>query len=161
MTDHNPKITRKLIDALRSGAYPQGKGMLRSADGYCCQGVLCDIVESSEWIAPNDRPDVPNEVHAEIDNSWIWPSENDRGLASYYELTAPGSVLSLAGISDELASVLVNLNDGFDARPTVTADDENKPMWDLYDRVKLREALPHTFGEIADIIEAEVFGQTA
>lgn len=33
------------ITALRSGKYKQGKGQLKTTDGfYCCLGVLCEIV---------------------------------------------------------------------------------------------------------------------
>ncbi len=39
-----------LINALRSGEYPQGHGQLRSPEGFCCQGVACDI-----FAKHNDR----------------------------------------------------------------------------------------------------------
>jgi hypothetical protein len=31
------------IDALRSGKYQQAKSFLKTDNGYCCLGVLCDI----------------------------------------------------------------------------------------------------------------------
>ena len=37
------------VAALRSGDYPQGQGALKTADGYCCLGVLCDIVDPKGW----------------------------------------------------------------------------------------------------------------
>lgn len=40
----NQEIKRKWIQALRSGAYKQGKNMLQSSKGeFCSLGVLCDI----------------------------------------------------------------------------------------------------------------------
>ena len=37
------EIAVKWIQALESGDYPQGKGKLRAAEGFCCLGVLCDL----------------------------------------------------------------------------------------------------------------------
>lgn len=31
------------LEALRSGEYPQARGSLKSAHGYCCLGVLCEL----------------------------------------------------------------------------------------------------------------------
>lgn len=39
----NPEVKAKWVDALRSGKYEQSSGQLRSEDGFCCLGVLCDI----------------------------------------------------------------------------------------------------------------------
>lgn len=40
----------KWIEALRSGKYKQGRGVLRSSDDrFCCLGVLCDISGYGEW----------------------------------------------------------------------------------------------------------------
>jgi hypothetical protein len=38
-------VKQKWVAALRSGAYEQGIGVLRSSrnDGFCCLGVLCDL----------------------------------------------------------------------------------------------------------------------
>lgn len=35
------------ITALESGKYKQGHGTLHSADGFCCLGVVCDILTKS------------------------------------------------------------------------------------------------------------------
>ncbi len=39
----NKKVQKAWADALRSGDYEQGKGMLHSGDTYCCLGVLCEL----------------------------------------------------------------------------------------------------------------------
>lgn len=45
----NPRIKEAWIQALRSGKYQQGRGLLRRDDPeteeteYCCLGVLCDL----------------------------------------------------------------------------------------------------------------------
>lgn len=41
----NPEIKAKWIEALRSGNYAQTRdGVLYDGEGYCCLGVLCDVV---------------------------------------------------------------------------------------------------------------------
>lgn len=39
----NQGIKAKWVAALRSGAYQQGQGALKSDDKFCCLGVLCDL----------------------------------------------------------------------------------------------------------------------
>lgn len=46
----NQKIKKKWIEALRSGKYKQGKTLLRSANKFCCLGVLCDIIKNEIGI---------------------------------------------------------------------------------------------------------------
>jgi hypothetical protein len=37
-------VKKKWVEALRSGKYKQGKGVLRDDDSnFCCLGVLCDL----------------------------------------------------------------------------------------------------------------------
>jgi len=36
-------IAKKWVKALRSGKYTQGKDYLKSEDGHCCLGVLCEL----------------------------------------------------------------------------------------------------------------------
>lgn len=48
----NPRIKALWVEALRSKEYPQTKGKLKTQDGYCCLGVLCDLYlkeHSEEW----------------------------------------------------------------------------------------------------------------
>ena len=41
---------KKWVKALRSGKYEQCTGRLHlKGDGYCCLGVLCDIVGAGRW----------------------------------------------------------------------------------------------------------------
>ena len=41
---------KKWIEALRSGEYKQGMGVLREEDNkFCCLGVACDISGLGEW----------------------------------------------------------------------------------------------------------------
>jgi len=53
----NPQVKEKWVSALRSGEYQQGAFCLRSDQGFCCLGVLCDIYlkeHNQEWISSSD-----------------------------------------------------------------------------------------------------------
>lgn len=39
----NEQVKAKWVAALRSGEFQQGKHALRSNEGYCCLGVLCEL----------------------------------------------------------------------------------------------------------------------
>jgi len=49
------KIMRLWVKALRSGKYPQTTNRLRDNKGFCCLGVLCDIIDSTKWVPFNDN----------------------------------------------------------------------------------------------------------
>lgn len=43
-------VAKEWIKELRSGNYKQGRGTLRNAKNECCcLGVLCDLMEGTEW----------------------------------------------------------------------------------------------------------------
>jgi hypothetical protein len=43
-------LIKKWIEALRSGQYKQGNGLLRSEENqFCCLGVLCDVYDPANW----------------------------------------------------------------------------------------------------------------
>src|ERR1043165_5081152 len=52
-------IKNAWIAALNSGKYTQTNGALRNSKGYCCLGVLCDVVAPSKWETslPRAGPD--------------------------------------------------------------------------------------------------------
>lgn len=39
----DPDVKAKWVEALRSGEYKQGKGVLEQEGKFCCLGVLCDL----------------------------------------------------------------------------------------------------------------------
>lgn len=45
----NKEIKKQWVEALRSGRYRQTQNTLRVNDGFCCLGVLCDLVEPGLW----------------------------------------------------------------------------------------------------------------
>ncbi len=81
----DPILKAKWIEALRSGKYKQGKGVLRYGDEFCCLGVLCDVVDPKKWESQfNDNPDSPH--------TFMW--EDQRSLL-------PNSVQKLTGLDDK------------------------------------------------------------
>lgn len=52
LNDEQLEIKNKWLEALRSGNYKQCTGYLHKGEGYCCLGVLEDIL-GAEWeLAP-------------------------------------------------------------------------------------------------------------
>ena len=55
-TKEQTKAHRKLwVEALRSGNYAQTRGSLKSANGFCCLGVACNVYLETEAPAINDK----------------------------------------------------------------------------------------------------------
>lgn len=52
----NKTLKKKWIDALRSKAYKQGVGNLKTSNNkFCCLGVLCDLISPDRWKSVNTR----------------------------------------------------------------------------------------------------------
>ncbi len=60
-------LVDKWVEALRSGEYEQGNGVLRSVnDKFCCLGVLFDVMVKEgrgKWV---DGPDASTRMYAEM-----------------------------------------------------------------------------------------------
>lgn len=56
------QLKQRWIDALTSGEYRQTQDHLKDGNGYCCLGVLCDLV------ARDDENIVPKEIGFELIN---------------------------------------------------------------------------------------------
>ncbi len=66
-TPEEQKEHRRLwVEALRSGKYQQGDGVLRSDGKFCCLGVACDISGLGEWIVEdgNDRYEFDGDIRS-------------------------------------------------------------------------------------------------
>lgn len=44
-----PELKSKWVAALRSGKYKQTQTVLRDDLGFCCLGVLCDVIGPTGW----------------------------------------------------------------------------------------------------------------
>lgn len=46
----NQEVKERWLKALRSGEYPKVRGYLKTLEGYCCLGVLCDLYSKETGI---------------------------------------------------------------------------------------------------------------
>jgi hypothetical protein len=83
-----PPVKLLWLQALLSGAYPQGKSRLRNQDRYCCLGVLCDVSPKGTWTTTS--------LGATFDHRLMAP---------------PATVLAWAGLATEDMHMLMNMND--------------------------------------------------
>jgi len=113
-------LKKQWTTALRSGAFPQGRNVLRSTEGYCCLGVLCEVlgyesvleevfnVQTDEYVE-NVYTYCPAGTDAlrAADEEELF--EGESALIMMRELTP--SVLASVGISDEDQCHLMAMND--------------------------------------------------
>ena len=78
----NERIKKLWLEALRSGEYKQTKNYLRTGDGFCCLGVLCDL-HSRETGHDWD----------EVDGSYLYNIDDD-------SQTLPDDVKLWAGLNE-------------------------------------------------------------
>lgn len=95
----NEDVKRKLLDALRSGEYEQGTGVLEENDKFCCLGVLCDIARREGIVSRQIRT-----------TRGMWDEEGvlyDEEEVLYdgerYEL--PAAVMAWAGLDDSVVTL--------------------------------------------------------
>lgn len=122
----NARVKELWTKALRSGKYPQDRGYLRTKQGYCCLGVLCDLAVI-EGVIPQPQDTDPD------DNEMGW---------YYYGTSALDDVLP-----QEVAEWAGLKNPGYpEDNPLVTVNDSVTSLAELNDD-------GYTFARIADIIE--------
>lgn len=90
------ELKQQWIDALRSGKYPQARFSLKNYEGYCCLGVLCDIMNPNGWSKDEWRC-----------NIWESADGNIKGIESAFR----DDELLLVGLSKDEQFTLVNKND--------------------------------------------------
>lgn len=102
----NKELRDKWVAALRSGEYPQTRGALRRVApyenrlaGYCCLGVLCDVIHPGGWGSEADP----------YSNALGFRHTLADGMTSYGFL--PHSLRVELGISIDTESTLTHLND--------------------------------------------------
>lgn len=100
----DPTVKAKWLEALRSGKYPQTRGKLRRTEpgineqnlGYCCLGVLCDILPE----------------HGKFDGSTFMidiDAANPEPLA--YSSEPPTSLLRAIQLQDKSVRHCIRMND--------------------------------------------------
>ena len=101
-----PELKGKWLEALRSGKYKQAKGVLHKFNaGYCCLGVLCDVL-GKEWIEPL-RVDTGVAGHDHFVKAYGFLVSE--GRIERYSL--PSVVAEELGIDAGHLDVLVGMND--------------------------------------------------
>lgn len=138
----NPRIKQLWIDALRSGEYPQARGALKTVSGYCCLGVLCDLAAKEGLGSFENEPG----TYASGDAGEV------EGEAAFYFRTPNGDFVE-GDLNASLATWA-----GLTALDKYTYDiNELKinhiHLAQLNDGSKDDSVRPHTFLEIADLIE--------
>lgn len=100
-----PEVKTAWLDALRSGEYTEGVGVLRDAEGaYCCLGVRCELAVAA-GVLPAATQSGPGADYVYGSDSDAFPPETERGWAwvGYEDETS----LEVLAIEEELA----NMND--------------------------------------------------
>lgn len=130
----DPQVKQKWVDALRSGEYQQATGKLKSQEGFCCLGVLCDLYakehEDAGWeYRGTDRPSDPTDY-------WYFEDQSE---------FLPESVAQWAGFQDQTVYVKV-----LDENCCYDEDEE-----DVYYEIDVAELNDNgdSFKRIADLIE--------
>lgn len=130
----NDLVKRKWAQALRSGMYDQSKHALRKEDGFCCLGVLCDVLSG------------------EVGGKWKHTSSHLEDLefhtaASEHPVTEslPKPVQKRAELDEPNPQVPVPEN----ASDEHFRDESTTTLAELNDQ-------GYSFEEIADIIEKEL-----
>jgi hypothetical protein len=137
MNKMNPQVKKKWIDALRSGKYDQGSEKLRSHQGFCCLGVLCDLYSHEK----NQGWDFKGySENSEEDNTyptdyWYFDGESE---------FLPDSVMEWAGMAFKNPSVRVDVTDN---------DDEDD--WFYHDEIANLNDSGYSFKELSNVIEQQ------
>lgn len=132
-TKMNPEVKQKWIDALRSGKYDQGKEKLRSVQGYCCLGVLCDLYSQEQDVEWEFRGN--EETYLQPQDYWYFEGESE---------FLPESVRDWSGLPVGNPSVRVDVTE---------EDDEND--WFYTDEIANLNDSGYTFNELSKLIEQQ------
>jgi hypothetical protein len=93
------ELKRKWVEALRSGNYHQTTGALhRAGGGYCCLGVLCEVMGEKNWKDAGSTP-------GEFNKLMLMPYMEKTGL--------PRELHVRSGIPLGTQTVLVGMNDTY------------------------------------------------
>jgi hypothetical protein len=96
----NAELKAKWVEALRSGNYSQGHGLLKRREDdntakHCCLGVLCELIDPTKFTPrTNESRTYEYGLH---------------GFSS--DITLPPSVQCMTGLDEETCQTLANMND--------------------------------------------------
>lgn len=133
-----PEIKERWVGALRSGAYEQGRGVLRGSEGYCCLGVLCELAAEDGIVEI---------VEAELDERLFDTYEpEERPTHAYKEPNGDSETFYLPTAVQEWADVEFNPSIDWNAESETDKLSQFRYLSTLNDQGK-------TFKEISDLIE--------
>jgi len=133
-TKMNPEIKQKWVDALRSGKYDQGSEKLRSHQGYCCLGVLCDLYaqeQNQEW----EFQGAFEEENTQPTDYWYFDGESE---------FLPDSVREWAGMTFKNPQVRVDVS-----------PEEDEDDWFYHDDIANLNDTGYTFNDLAKLIKEQ------
>jgi hypothetical protein len=147
----NPEIKTRWVTALRSGNYRQGTRKLAHKEDkadpmqHCCLGVLCELAVEDGIIEAVTIPDGPGLVR-----------RFGGGEEGWSDGQLPLKVAEWAGFdSDSVGNAcdptLAEIPDAF--YPEDSGDTYKVSCSEMNDGYDYRDIQPHTFGEIANLIE--------
>ena len=90
------ELQREWVEALRSGKYKQETGALHIAGGYCCLGVLCEVLTEKGKLSRS--------------GNWYELDTQEEGTLTM-ESSLAYPLLKMIGIDAELESRLIAMND--------------------------------------------------
>lgn len=107
----NKIIKQKWLEALRSGKYEQSKRNLRTDEGYCCLGVLCDLAAEQKvgkWVnATQDRYQFVSPSGRSTDSHFLPPFVRKWAGIKHkhgYKTVINGNAYTLAELNDSGSS---------------------------------------------------------
>lgn len=83
-------LAKRWITALESGDYQQTTGTLKDETGYCCLGVVCNLIDPTAWIAHHGQ--------------WAWYSPGSN-LTDYGVENPPPNAMAPLGLTSEGAQL--------------------------------------------------------
>lgn len=98
----NKEYKDKWVVALRSGQYKQSQKALRDEYGFCCLGVVCDIIDPTGWIGY----DYVDKVNAEV----------------VHQVGLTQGIRKLIGLDVRILRALTEMNDNQDYTFNMIAD---------------------------------------
>jgi hypothetical protein len=121
-----PEVKEAWLKALRSGEYQQGIDFLRTDEGFCCLGVLCDVYDKQN----NNTQSLWKNYNSEHGKTTDYFYLDEVGVL-------PEKVREWAGLNDSSPHVYVKkANGGINCIGLTVLNDEGKD-----------------FNQIADVIE--------
>ncbi len=90
------ELKAKWVAALRSGKYQQSSDALRTEDGFCCLGVLCDIVDPEGWVDNRGC------------GGYRWKSDK----FGEHSAILPAKLIRAFEVAESLEAAAIRMNDG-------------------------------------------------